>query len=133
MFSRADRKMQWDKVLHKVVAQYNRTIHSEAGKAPVDFFCKERTQFDTPREKMLWQTKDVLFTPFKAGDLVMQKIPFQLVGQQSKLSPSFDGPYRVESFPESEVVYSLVRMSDGYKVPRVRISQLNRYFAPVSC
>ena len=60
----------------------------------------------------------------------MRKIPFQQVGQGSKLGPSFDGPYRAERFLESEVVYSLVRMSDGYKVPRVHISQLKRYFGP---
>ena len=28
------------------------------------------------------------------------------------------------------MVYSLVRISDGYKVPRIHISQLKRYFAP---
>ena len=131
MLVSADRKREWDKVLYEVLAQYNRTVHSETGKAPVEFFSREIPQLNSPREKTYWRQKKKGFRPFQAGDLVMRKIPFQPAGQYSKLAPVFEGPYTVEKFLESDVVYRIVRVRDGFVVPRVHISQLKKYYVPL--
>ena len=58
MLVNAECKDEWDKGLHEVVAQYNSTIHSNTGKAPVEFFGMTWQQLNTPRDKTYWRTKE---------------------------------------------------------------------------
>lgn len=131
MLVSAERKIEWDKVLHEVVAQYNRTPHDDTGKAPVEFFHTEHPQLNSPREKTYWRIGGSNFQPFQTLDLVMRKIPFYKPGQNPKLAPSFEGPYIVKKFLESEVVYTIKRVSDGLVIPRIHISQLKKYYVSI--
>ena len=51
MLTSAKRKVDWDQVLHVVVAQYNRTIHDDTGIPPVSFFVPHPPQLNTPTTK----------------------------------------------------------------------------------
>ena len=39
MLLSADRKLDWDKILHEIVTQYNRTIHDDTGGPSRIVFC----------------------------------------------------------------------------------------------
>ena len=67
MLVSADLKTERDKVLHEVVAQYNHTSHGETGKAPVEFFCKERMQLNTLERRHFGEPKMFRSPRFKQG------------------------------------------------------------------
>ena len=127
-----EKQEQWDKWIYFTIAQYNRTPHAETGRAPVEYF--NIGQYETPivpettKTDGVWQKGKEGFRRYNNGDLVMRRIPFQAVGQTSKLAPKFDGPYEVECLQNSEVVYRLRRLIDGKVVEKVHVSQIKPYF-----
>ena len=114
----------WDKVLHEVVAQYNRSPHSETGKAPAEFFV-QNNDINIPNNQYWKQPRK--FTPFVVGDLIMRKVPFQTPGESSKLNPKYQGPLRITHADPNGVTYR-ARFLTGKRIEvQVHISQIKKF------
>ena len=130
MLASAEWKLDWDRVLHEVVAQYNRTIHDDTGIPLASFFVSHQPQLNTPTTKKFQRETSKNFKTFQEGDLVLRKIPIYKVGQLTKLAPKFDGPYRIVRKADSDVTFQLQRVSDNQLIPCGHISQLKKYYVP---
>ena len=114
----------WDKHLYAVVSQYNRTPHTETGRAPCEFFVKE-ADINIP-SKPYWKAPKN-FKPFKAGDLVLRKVPYQPAGERDKLAPRFQGPLKIVEADPNGVVYKAQWLAAPQKVVTVHISQIKAF------
>ena len=115
---------RWDKHLYEVVSQYNRTPHSETGRAPSEFFVKV-ADINVPA-KPYWKPPQK-FRPFVVGDLVMRKVPYQPAGEKDKLAPRYQGPLKIVVADSSGVTYQAQFMQGQRKTVQVHISQIKRF------
>ena len=114
----------WDKHLYSVVSQYNRTPHTETGRAPCEFFVKE-AKINVPHQPYWKPPKN--FKPFKVGDLVLRKVPYQPAGERDKLAPRFEGPLKIVEADSNGVVYKAQWLAAPHKIIQLHISQIKRY------
>ena len=121
----------WDRKVYGVVAQYNRVPHSETGRAPVEFFGVGRAEINVPKPRPFWRPAGRRFRSFEPGALVMRRIPFYKPGEHSKLSPKFEGPYRVMCCDPNGVTLKLSRVSDGKLILKVHVSQVKAFHGQV--
>ena len=117
----------WDKRIYSVIAQYNRTPHSETGRAPVEFFLDESPKLNIPAKSSTWKEHPQNFRKFEVGALVMRRVPYQAAGQRNKLAPRFDGPYKIVTADENHVTYQIRKCSGGRTI-KVHISQLKKFY-----
>ena len=114
----------WDKHLYQVVAQYNRTPHTETGRAPCEFFVKE-ADINVPSTPY-WKPPHK-FQPLAVGDLVMRKTPYQPAGQRDKLAPKFQGPLRIVEANSNGVTYRAQWLAGRRKTIQLHISQMKKF------
>ena len=119
----------WDRHLYTVVSQYNRTPHSETNRAPCEFFVKE-AEINIPN-KTYWKPPKN-FQPFKVGELILRKVPYQPAGERDKLAPRFEGPLKIVEADPNGVVYKAQWVAAPQKVIQLHITQIKRYFPPES-
>ena len=93
-------KNNWDLDLAKALIIHNSTIHSKIGKSPSDCLLKHSYSMESTipiddKIKETWKTGHPKFTPFEEGQKVLKKIV--KVGNRisHKLTPKFDGPYKI--------------------------------------
>ena len=120
-----DNTRHWDRHLHSVVAQYNRTPHSETNKAPADFFVRD-SEINIPDKPRFWRNPSN-FKSFQVGDLIMRKTPYQPAGQHDKLAPKFQGPLRIVSVDPNEVTYRAQWLYGKKKLVTLHISQIKPF------
>ena len=111
-----------------MVAQYNRTPHSETGRAPCEFFVKE-ADINLPTTPY-WKPPNK-FQPFQIGDLVLRKIPYQPAGERDKLAPRFQGPLKIVEVDPNGVTYRAQWLRAPQKVIQLHISQMKKYHGSV--
>ena len=114
----------WCKKLYQVVSQYNRTPHSETGKAPSEYFVQE-PRIIVPSKKY-WKAPRK-FNPFHVVDLVLRKIPTKAAGQRDKLGPRYQGPLRIIEADTSGVTYRAKFLTGAKKTVQVHISQIKKF------
>ena len=122
---------RWDQQLHKVVAQYNRTPHDQTKKAPVDFFVTNSDIIvPTNNPPKVWREARN-HQPFKVGDFVLRRTPYQPAGERDKLAPKFLGPYKVVIVDPNHITYTLESMAGDRKRIVVHQSQIKRYHGQI--
>lgn len=125
----SDDTAKWDQVIFQIVAQYNRTPHSETGKAPCEFFTNY-AELIIPKKPELWKPAKANFRPFQIGDLVLKKREYQKPGEADKLACKFLGPLRVIKVYAGDTMYQL-RWLDGRKSTiTAHFSQIKKYYGP---
>ena len=116
----------WDGVIVNVMVQYNRTIHSETGRSPVSFYSNFADDPILRKPKEFRTNPGRNFKPYSVGDLVLRKIPFKTGENRHKLSPIFDGPYKIVE-KLSDVSYRLGQVDRKGRHYLVHVSQLRPY------
>lgn len=116
----------WDQVIHKIVVQYNRTIHDETGRTPASFYSAAEEAPVLSEGVIVTREAGKNFKPFTLGDLVLRKIPFYSAQDKHKLAPKYDGPYRVVKCV-SQVTYHIQDVLNKKKIQIVHYSQIKIY------
>ena len=119
-----DESRHWDQHLYGIVSQYNRTPHSETGKAPVEFF-QEHADINVPSEPYWKLPRN--FKPFEVGDLVWRKTPYQRAGEKDKLGARFQGPLRVVERDSNNITYRAMWLRGKRNVIKLHASQMKHY------
>ena len=121
-----DNTRHWDRELSQVVAQYNRTPHTETGKAPVDFFVTG-SDIIVPKKSNTWRQAPK-FKSFAVGDLVLRRTPYQGTGERDKLAPKYQGPLRIVKVDPGGVTYRAKWVGVQKKPVTVHQSQIKRFY-----
>ena len=114
----------WDEEIFGIIAQYNRTPHSETGKAPGEFFFEHTAGINIPKQKFWREGKDCRYHP---GDLVLRKVPYH-DKDHTKLSPKYEGPYAIISVDSNGVTYEIRKVQGKGKLIKVHISQIKKFY-----
>lgn len=121
----------WDLAIHKVIVQYNRTVHDETKKTPVSFYTEHNEAPVLSGRSRVWRQAGKDFTPYSVGTLVLKKVPGQLQHTRHKFAPRYEGPYRV-SRVVSSLTYEIEQLQGRRKAMTVHFSQLKLFHGEVT-
>lgn len=123
----------WDQVIYKVLAQYNRSVHSESGRTPVSYYTEPKEDQVLSKNAQITREAGDKFKPYMIGELVLRRIPYFGTHERHKLAPKFNGPYEIVN-KFSRVSYSIRDVRSGKIIPVIHCSQMRPYYGdkPVS-
>ena len=120
----------WDIKLPKALITYNSTIHSEINASPSKFILENSHQcnpfFPVSEETLkTWKVGNPKFAPFEVGQTVLKKV--QKTGNlvSDKLSPRYEGPFKIVKVRSNLVTYEIKRIGkENSSIIKVHYQQL---------
>ena len=123
-------KSNWDLDLAKALIIHNSTIHSKLGKSPSDCLMNNSYNAETNlpidnKIKETWKSGHPKFAPFEVGQKILKKIVKIGNRVSHKLTPKFDGPYKIIKVQPNTVTYEIERIGvQGSKILKVHYQQI---------
>ena len=128
----ASSNANWDKLLPKIVEDYNNSYHSSIQTSPSKFLLAVSHDLEggpsvSSTTKDTWREGHPSFAPFKVRSKVLKKVNLEGNLSTNKLLPRFHGPYEVLKVNDNGVTY-LIGNEDGTQ--RAHHTQLRRFHEP---
>ena len=120
----------WDQMIHRVILQYNHSVHGETKCTPASFYGSSADDVALPAKFQFTRPPGRNFKPYELDDLVLRKIPFHGPQSKHKLAPRYDGPYHVKEVL-SPVTYRIKHAYNNTRLIIVHVSQLKPYHGQI--
>ena len=122
---------EWDKYLSRAVLIYNTTKHSALHKSPSEFILTQSHNVGDITASLIpnsieynWNEGNPRFIPFRVGQKVVRKIPFQERLNTTKLGLVYEGPFVIKTVYPNEVSYVIQELENSTRTLRVHHTQI---------
>ena len=127
--------VSWDKHLSRAIYIYNHTVHTELKLSPSDYVMSSAHE---SIDKSLvpgmsddrWSEGNPAFIPYKVGQKVLYKIPYQGRETVNKLKPLYAGPFEIIKVQPNSVTYEIRECNNHTHVIRAHYTQLRNFILP---
>ena len=114
---------EWDEYLPEAVIVYNNTYHTELNSTPSECVTSMVSKLPLNSDQLFWKPGSDKFVPYPVGSYVGKKIMTPR-GVAKKLSPRYDGPFKVLKIFDNNKSYVLQSEVDPDREIRAHHNQL---------